>query len=158
MKIYSHNQTEQRENVQERKRILGTLLTAEQTNLQPRTMWLSKIVKSPRDSACLDCSFNTNLVMVIKSVLYASAEWSISCFLQPYKFKYQYEDYQELMGSMEFALLILGNSRLEAVEVTGGTQIKEEGLGEIRRSWRGHTKTEDRDPCIYILPTPWGYY
>jgi hypothetical protein len=61
-----------------------TLLTAEQTNLQPRTMWLSKIEKSPRDSGYLDCSFNTNLVMVIKSVLWASAEWSISLSLFTY--------------------------------------------------------------------------
>ena len=61
----------------------NTLLTAEQTNLQPRTMWLSKMVKSPRDSGYLDCSFNTKRVIVIKSVLWASAAWSI--FLSPSK-------------------------------------------------------------------------
>ena len=54
-----------------------TLLTAVQTNLQPRTMLLSKMVKSPRDSGYFDCSFSTNLVIVIKSVLFASAAWSI---------------------------------------------------------------------------------
>lgn len=53
------------------------MLTAEQTNLQPRTMWLSKIVKSPRASGCFDCSFSTKRVMVIKSVRWASALWSI---------------------------------------------------------------------------------
>lgn len=54
-----------------------TLLTEEQTNLQPRTMWLSNMVKSPRDSGYLDCSFNTKRVMVIKSVRIASPAWSI---------------------------------------------------------------------------------
>lgn len=57
-----------------------TLLTAEQTNLQPRTMWLRRIVKSPRDSGRLDCSFNTYRVMVIKSVRIASPAWSIFLF------------------------------------------------------------------------------
>lgn len=55
-----------------------TLLTAEHTNLQPRTMWLSKMVKAPRASGCLDCSLRTWRVMVIKSVLWASAAWSIA--------------------------------------------------------------------------------
>ncbi len=55
-----------------------TLLTAEHTNLQPRTMWLSKMVKSPRDSGYLDCSLRTWRMMVIKSVLWASAAWSIA--------------------------------------------------------------------------------
>nr|GME04740.1 hypothetical protein Iba_scaffold2300CG1520 [Ipomoea batatas] len=41
---------------------------AVQTNLQPRTMWLRRMVKSPRDSGCFVCSFSTYLVMVIKSV------------------------------------------------------------------------------------------
>ena len=61
----------------ERERERETLLTAVQTNLQPRTMLLSKMVKSPRDSGYFDCSFSTNLVIVIKSVLFASAAWSI---------------------------------------------------------------------------------
>lgn len=55
-----------------------TLLTAEHTNLQPRTMWLSKMVKAPRASGCFDCSLRTWRVMVIKSVLWASAAWSIA--------------------------------------------------------------------------------
>ena len=55
-----------------------TLLTAEHTNLQPRTMWLSNMVKAPRASGCLDCSLRTWRVMVIKSVLWASAAWSIA--------------------------------------------------------------------------------
>lgn len=40
-------------------------------------MWLSKIVKSPRASGCFDCSLSTKRVMVIKSVRWASALWSI---------------------------------------------------------------------------------
>lgn len=55
----------------------NTLLTAEQTNLQPRTMALRRMVKSPRDSGYLDCSFRTKRVIVIKSVLLVSAWWSI---------------------------------------------------------------------------------
>lgn len=55
----------------------STLLTEEQTNLQPRTMWLIRMVKSPRDSGNFDCSLRTKRVIVIKSVLLASAWWSI---------------------------------------------------------------------------------
>lgn len=55
-----------------------TLFTAEQTNLQPRTMWLRRMVKSPLDSGCFDCSFRTCLVSVIRSVRCASAAWSMA--------------------------------------------------------------------------------
>jgi hypothetical protein len=54
------------------------LLTAEATNLQPKTMWESRMVKSPRDSGFRRCSFSTCRVMVIRSVRCASAAWSIS--------------------------------------------------------------------------------
>lgn len=59
-------------------RIIWTLLTEEQTNLQPRTMLLSKMVRSPRASGNLLCSLSTCRVMVIKSVLIASAAWSMA--------------------------------------------------------------------------------
>lgn len=55
-----------------------TLFTAEQTNLQPSTMWLRRMVKSPRASGCLLCSFSTNLVNVIRSVRAASAAGSMA--------------------------------------------------------------------------------
>lgn len=50
-----------------------TLLTEEHTNLQPSTILLSKIVRSPRASGNLLCSLRTNLVIVIRSVRMASA-------------------------------------------------------------------------------------
>jgi hypothetical protein len=55
-----------------------TLLTEEQTNLQPSTILLRRMVRSPRASGNLLCSFRTCLVMVIKSVLMASAAWSMT--------------------------------------------------------------------------------
>ena len=55
-----------------------TLLTAEHTNLHPNTMLLRRMVKSPRDSGCLVCSFSTNLVRVMRSVCLASAAGSMA--------------------------------------------------------------------------------
>jgi len=55
-----------------------TLLTEEHTNLQPSTILLSKIVRSPRASGNLLCSLRTNLVIVIRSVRMASAAWSMA--------------------------------------------------------------------------------
>lgn len=65
-----------------------TLLTDEQTNLQPSTMLLRRIVRSPRASGNLLCSLSTCRVMVIKSVLIASAAWSIAASFP----KFSYSD------------------------------------------------------------------
>lgn len=104
-------------------------------------MWLSKIVKSPRDSGYFDCSFNTNLVMVIKSVRWASAAWSI--FWSSLSFFLAHQNVFLIREAIEICKLYTWILCVARFEEDDDDDEDKDATGEHRTFKRSQNETEE---------------